>query len=183
MTDVRKPRARSEGLVIEQLDDELLVYDRTNDRAHCLSGPAARVWQRCDGRSTIEGLGAALELDAATVDRAAQELRLCGLLEGDAAGGLTRREMTLNVAKVGAATAAAPLIISVVAPSPAEASTPTVEQCRAGFTSGCGSCTLSGCCCCGPGGGNTKDCVPTATCGVVNYPAAPTGSICSKTNA
>jgi hypothetical protein len=105
------------------------------------------------------------------------------LLEGDVAGGLTRREMTLNVAKVGAAAAAAPLIISVVAPSPAEAATPTVEQCRAGFTSGCGSCTLSGCCCCGPGGGNTKDCVPTATCGVVNYPSAPTGSTCSKTNA
>lgn len=183
MSAIRKPRARSEGLVVETLDDELLIYDRTNDRAHCLSGPAARVWQSCDGRSSVDALPATLELDAATVDRALQELRSCGLLEGDIeAGGLTRRDLTVRVAKMGAVAAAAPLIVSIAAPSPAEAATPTPEQCRAGFTSGCGSCRLSGCCCCGPANGNTKDCVPTATCGVVAYPLAPIGSNCSKTN-
>ena len=50
-----KPLARKEGLVIQELPDEVLVYDLDRDRAHCLNQTAAFVWQRCDGRtSTVE---------------------------------------------------------------------------------------------------------------------------------
>ncbi|PYS79821.1 MAG: hypothetical protein DMF70_12375, partial [Acidobacteria bacterium] len=50
-----KPLARKEGLVIQELPDEVLVYDLDRDRAHCLNETAAFVWQRCDGRtSTVE---------------------------------------------------------------------------------------------------------------------------------
>ena len=44
------PIARTEGLIVEELDDEVLVYDMDRDRAHCLNSTAARVWKLCDGR-------------------------------------------------------------------------------------------------------------------------------------
>ena len=46
------PRARSEGLVIEELADELLVYDLQRNKAHCLNSTAAKIWKKCNGRST-----------------------------------------------------------------------------------------------------------------------------------
>ncbi|HJZ82776.1 MAG TPA: PqqD family peptide modification chaperone [Pyrinomonadaceae bacterium] len=52
----RLPRARSENLVIRELDDETLVYDMERDEAHCLNQTAALVWQRCDGRTTATRL-------------------------------------------------------------------------------------------------------------------------------
>jgi hypothetical protein len=36
--------------VVEELDGEVLVYDTERDRAHCLNGLAAAVWNACDGR-------------------------------------------------------------------------------------------------------------------------------------
>ena len=45
------PCARSEDLIVEELGEELLVYDMKADRGHCLSPVAARVWRRCDGRT------------------------------------------------------------------------------------------------------------------------------------
>ena len=44
------PKARTDGLVVEELDDEVLVYDMDRDRAHCLNSTAALVWKLCDGR-------------------------------------------------------------------------------------------------------------------------------------
>lgn len=179
------PLARSQGLVIEELNDELLVYDLEADRAHSLSPAAARVWQRCDGETAIGGLSAELDLDAETVSRALEELTTCGLLETatsgtTAASGTTRREMGVRVAKVGAAVATAPLIISVVAPTPAMAV--TLQQCLAQTTEAgnCGNeCHQIGCCCCNGNfvgkDSNFKWCVDTqASC-----TAIPGGKTCA----
>src|SRR5437016_4477048 len=46
------PRARTEGLVVEELTDEVLVYDLQRHKAHCLNLTAAAIWKQCDGRST-----------------------------------------------------------------------------------------------------------------------------------
>jgi hypothetical protein len=46
------PRARTDGLVVKELTDEVLVYDLKRDKAHCLNLAAAAVWKLCDGRST-----------------------------------------------------------------------------------------------------------------------------------
>ena len=162
----RKPLARTTDLIVEELQDELLVYDLESDRGHCLSPAAAAVWRRCDGRTPVEGLSAQVGLDAETVGRALDELTGCGLLEAGAvdADGTTRREITVRLAKAGAAVAAAPLIVSVTAPTPAQAQSPGV--CAAFSGQGCGgACFQAGCCCCEPEGGSTKFCVPdTAFC-------------------
>src|SRR5688572_270515 len=59
MTDRRsehRPLARKEGLLIERLPDEVLVYDLDRKKAHCLNGSAALIWNNCDGKTSIEGI-------------------------------------------------------------------------------------------------------------------------------
>src|ERR1700674_5140529 len=46
------PRMRRERLIIDELPDEVLVYDLDRHKAHCLNQTAALVWQHCDGNST-----------------------------------------------------------------------------------------------------------------------------------
>jgi Coenzyme PQQ synthesis protein D (PqqD) len=170
----RTPLARSKGLVVEELGDELLVYDLETHRAHSLSPEAARVWRRCDGRTPVDGLSAQLGLDADTVERALEELEKSALLdpETQALPGTTRRQLTVRMAKVGTAVAAAPLILSITAPAAHAVMTPpTPEFCAQGQgTTGCGAaCKAFHCCCCCMGTGivpptGNQLCFPTAMC-------------------
>jgi hypothetical protein len=54
------PKARSENLIVEELDGEVLVYDIDRDRAHCLNSTAALVWKLCDGRRTASDIAGEL---------------------------------------------------------------------------------------------------------------------------
>jgi hypothetical protein len=167
------PSARSGDLIVEELGDELLVYDQKTDRGHCLSSTAARVWRRCDGHTRMEDLSAELDLDRNAIARALSELDACELLErapeltvvparGD---GATRRDVATKFVKAGAVAAAAPLIVSVAAPTPAQAQ--TLQFCMQ-FNSdmGCGTCQMAMCCCCTPAGGAGKLCVTADAAGV-----------------
>src|SRR5262249_36168029 len=147
-----------DDLVVEEVGEELLVYDQTNDTAHSLSVAAVRVWKACDGETNVKALVAQLELDDDTVKRALEELDDCNLLDnGDQSDGMTRREATLKTAQVGVGVASAPLIYSILAPMPALAA--TQQYCLGIFSqctqdvggTGCGICHMSGCACCGPG--------------------------------
>jgi hypothetical protein len=183
---VSKPLARTESLVIEDLDDEILIYDQLTARAHCLSGPAAMVWRACDGDLSEDALSASLGLEAEMVGVALAELETNGLLDvGPVAivngNGHTRREFTISTAKVGAAAAAAPMIYSILAPTPAAAATPSVAQCLFYSAKSCNGCTnICGCCCCCEGcptattaGGQAgcKICLPTKMCSVTYFTA------------
>src|SRR5438105_1313109 len=126
------PRARQEDLVIEGLGDETLVYDMRNHKAHCLNRTAALVWERCDGRSTVGEMTAALEEElgvrvrAEIVWVAIEQLNRAQLLTDDmpramAQRGLSRRAV---IQKIGLGAAVAlPLVTSILAPTTAEAST------------------------------------------------------------
>jgi len=155
----QKPLARSDELVVEEVGDELLVYDQTNEYAHSLSVAAARVWRACDGETTVEALRGKLDMDSDTVSRALEELEQCSLLDnGRPQEGITRREATLRTAKLGAAAAGGSLIYTILAPVPAMAAT-QVYCLGLGCTQGCGTCHQAGCACCGPGGNEDKICV------------------------
>src|SRR3954463_10160017 len=93
-----KPLARSTELVVEELADELLVYDLRSDEAHCLGATAARVWRACDGENTVAALETELGLDAASVAKALEDLDRCALLQA-APAGMTRRELNLKLTK------------------------------------------------------------------------------------
>jgi hypothetical protein len=124
------PAARSEGLVVERLRDEVLVYDLEHDEVHHLNPTAAAIFDLADGQTTLDGLAARVTrrigqpVGTGLVDETLAELAAKRLLEAgpypDA--GDSRREVIRKAALVGAgAAAAAPAIKSIVAPTPAQA--------------------------------------------------------------
>ena len=138
------PRARQEGLIVEDLPGEVLVYDCERDKAHCLNQTAALVWKYCDGRTTVTSIAQHLERDLNTnkVDEqmvwyALDQLRKDHLLEQGFVppamlGGLTRRQMvrTLGIA----AMIAVPVVTSIVVPT-AHAATSCISTGQACGTS------------------------------------------------
>jgi hypothetical protein len=151
---MRKPAARTAELLVEEFGDELLVYDQRSDHVHCLNAAVCRVWRACDGKTSVDQLAPGLNLDSELVARALAELEACGLLDSGAAVGVTRREAGARLARMGAAAAAAPLIYSIAAPTPAMAVTPgqctAVGKCIAiaTATSACSAACVSPCACC-----------------------------------
>ena len=127
-----KPQARKEGLVIQELPDEVLVYDLERDRAHCLNETAAFVWQHCDGRTTAEEIARSLgnkvnaSVDEKVVWFAIDQLGRNHLMKNapvapQLMAGLNRREMVRALGL--AAAVAVPVVASIIAPTPAQATT------------------------------------------------------------
>lgn len=128
----RLPRMRQERLIIDEMPDEVLVYDLERHKAHCLNQSAALVWKQCDGRTAPDVIARRLqrELDQVfnedLVWLALRQLNKIHLLE-EPVGlptqlvGMSRREM---VRAMGiAAAVSVPLITSIISPTAVQAST------------------------------------------------------------
>lgn len=57
----RNPIARHNGLVIQELAGEVLVYDMNTNRAHCLNQSASLVWKLCDGLNSVSEIAQQFE--------------------------------------------------------------------------------------------------------------------------
>jgi hypothetical protein len=125
------PRARKDGLVIKELASETLVYDLERDEAHCLNQTAGMVWQLCDGRTTVTKMASLLSeqldthINEDVVWLAMKQLQRFHLIESYdrvAVGTplVSRRNLVLKYAP---AALALPLILSISAPTAAQAST------------------------------------------------------------
>ena len=119
------PVARTESLIVKEVDGETLVYDLKTDKAHCLNETAGRVWKKCDGLNSVSQITEILSREAnSTVDEdlvwlALDQLQRFKLLEEAPAKpvhlfGMTRRQM---VARLGIAAVALPAIVAIVAPT------------------------------------------------------------------
>ena len=153
----RMPRARQQGLIIEDLPGEVLVFDSERDRAHCLNQTAALVWKYCDGKTTVSQMARSLErdLNTANVDErmvtyALEQLSKDHLLvesfvPAAMLSGLTRRQM---VRALGiAAVIAVPVVTSIVVPT-AQAATscsPPGQPCGTSATCCSGLCSGGTC--------------------------------------
>jgi PqqD family protein of HPr-rel-A system len=128
-----RPRARSRELIVRGLADETLVYDRTSHQAHCLNASAGLVLAACDGRTSLEDLVRKLKVElpdlpedaaAGFVELALHQLSEAGLLEDPvsdaAAAAAPSRRAALRVLAAGSML---PVVLSVLAPTPAEAQT------------------------------------------------------------
>ncbi len=123
MHEFSRPQSRTSDLVIQSLPNETLVYDLSTHKAHCLNETASFVWDRCDGKLTVEEIRSLAERQfGQAVDIEFVELALCQLHErdllvvsdADAFPRLGRREA---VKKIGAAAAVTlPVIASLAAP-------------------------------------------------------------------
>ena len=152
-----EPLARKEGLVIQEVAGEVLVYDLDRHRAHCLNSTAAFVWRKCDGKTSIARIAESLgQREGAPINSDIVWIALGQLVRSNlladsqevktrvTARSVSRRKM-IRLLGVGTIVAL-PLITSLVAPTPAQAAT-----C---LPSGA-ACTLPGQCCSGlcQGGG------------------------------
>jgi Coenzyme PQQ synthesis protein D (PqqD) len=123
---------RRERLIIDELPDEVLVYDLDRHRAHCLNHTAALVWKLCDGRTMPRVIARRVQsqLDQPFTEDlvwlALRQLSKIHLLEEFGGlpaqlAGMSRREM---VRAMGiAAAVSVPLITSIMSPTAVQAST------------------------------------------------------------
>jgi hypothetical protein len=122
MTTTPIPKAKTERLIVREIDGETLVYDRGRDAASCLNEFAARVWRECDGETSVAAIAAALGEDERAVWLALHQLTKAQLLTEavafppDLSAAKSRREIGERLG-LGAAA----FVASIVAPMPAQA--------------------------------------------------------------
>ena len=132
-----RPLSRRDGLLTEEVDGEVLVYDKHRELVCRLNRSAAIVWRNCDGDRTVDEL---VELTASElgdfVDRdlvlvALDNLAAHDLIESgyesrdEAEARLSRRRFFKRVGVTGAAAAAIPVVASMVVPTAAAATSMT----------------------------------------------------------
>ncbi len=130
MKNSQFPTARTSDLVVQDVPGEVLVYDLTTNKAHCLNETAAMVWRSCDGRHSVGQIADIISLQAGNnvpedlVWLAIDQLNEINLLESEVKAdfkGQTRREV---IKKVGlAAVIGLPIVASLAAPTNALAAT------------------------------------------------------------
>lgn len=140
------PLARKTGLIIEELPDEVLVYDSERDSALCLNRTVALVWKHCDGKTTHASIAKLIEQELQVsegdeiVSLALDRLEKAHLLAAPPAlrlSGLTRREL---VRRLGVTAAALPVIAMIQTQPSGQIGSCVPLQ---------GNCTFNGDCCSG----------------------------------
>src|SRR5262245_41617721 len=122
---------RAETVHVEQLGDELCIYDWQRKEVHALNPTAARVWQQCDGQTSPEQIAATLvaELNLPNAEELVwltlSKLEKAHLLAEDVVKPARRRVLPRReFLKLGIAVAVLPVVQSIVAPTPVEAQSP-----------------------------------------------------------
>jgi hypothetical protein len=124
-------RLQSANLVLEDVRDELMIYDPERNKAFCLNETAAYVWRHADGKTTVAEMAKRMEEDLKkpandeVVLFALDVLFKDGLLAPATplprtAQGVTRRDM---LQKMGVGAMAIPVVTALfVSPARAHAS-------------------------------------------------------------
>jgi len=119
------PVSRKENLVVQEMDDEVLIYDLIENKAFCLNETSAAIWQSCDGERTVEKImeEAAKSINAPMSEDivwlALEQLATERLVENvkipvSAFAGMSRRDV---IKRVGLGSMAAlPIVASMTAP-------------------------------------------------------------------
>lgn len=152
MKNNKKPIARKNEIVTQNLESETLIYDLKANKALCLNETSMMVWQLCDGTNSVAEISDKMSQRMKTlvsedlVWLALDQLNKDGLLEngqnfGNHFSGLSRRDVIRKVGFVSVI--ALPIISSIVAPSAAmaaSAAAATGQACTpANSNNGCAS--------------------------------------------
>jgi hypothetical protein len=148
MNNSQNPVARREGLVIQEMPEEVLVYDTNTNKAHCLNQTAAFIWKACDGSNSVRDISklVADEFGGAVSDDfvwlAIDQFNKDNLLQEKVESkfeGVSRREV---IRKIGlAAVVALPVVASLAVPNTVLAVGTCVRvQCCAPSTTGGPTC-------------------------------------------
>ncbi|MFN9173350.1 MAG: hypothetical protein ACK58N_02215 [Synechocystis sp.] len=131
------PVARTTNILITEVDNEVMIYDRERDACHCLNPIATKVYYYADGRNTVDDIATFLDQELelsedldirGLVWLALEELEKCHLLKEylreplSDESGMSRRKVLGKTTKFAGAVAIGtlfPMIQSVIAPKPA----------------------------------------------------------------
>lgn len=169
------PMSRQSNLVVQELEKELLIYDLSLNKAFVLNETSAKVYQACDGKTSLDELKRKHQFTDEIIFLALDELQKTNLIAENSDyvspfAGMKRREV---IRKVGLASLIAlPLISSVVAPSALMAASGAPPAAPAGAAGACPSPGSAGC----QAGLTCKSCFGCSAPGV-NAPAC-----CSNSN-
>jgi hypothetical protein len=126
MNNPQFPNARKAGLVVQDVPNEVLVYDLDTNKAHCLNETAALVWKSCDGKTsvtdiaTMVGKQAGAKVSDDLVWLAIDQLNENNLLETEMAPAFAGQSRRDAIKKIGLASVIAlPIVASLVAPKSA----------------------------------------------------------------
>lgn len=129
MINSQNPIARKNGLVVQEVPDEVLVYDMDSNKAHCLNKTAGLVWKSCDGKNTVSDIASIVEASSNSpvsqdlIWLAIDQLNENNLMETAVPptfSGQSRRDV---IKKIGlGAMVALPIVASLAAPQSALAS-------------------------------------------------------------
>jgi hypothetical protein len=120
------PQTRQHDIVIQELENEVLIYDLSKNKAFCLNQTSSIVWLECDGKKSVAEISQTLRkklklnFSEDLVWLALNQFKKDDLLEDNddfitPFDGLNRREI---VKRIGfASLVALPIIVSVIAPS------------------------------------------------------------------
>lgn len=185
------PNARSENIIVQELTDEILVCDTTNNRMLCLNKTAAEVWKMADGTRNIKEISRLLSrkfksnvtedmISFALVELSKKNLLIERMPLSVAFQNLSRREV---IRRVGLASMVAlPLISTLTMPTATRALSAAVpcqgdEECNGGCCDQINSICLppgsSGCFCF-----DDRDCA-SGCCDIDNNICTDDTAICS----
>jgi len=130
MSSTVKPTARKDNIVVQEFDNELLIYDLRANKALCLNPTSAKVWSKCNGLKSIKRIREELERETRSVVTdelvwlALDQLKKQNLIQEEkeipsSFEGLSRREVIRRIG-IGSMVAL-PVIIAMIAPLPAYA--------------------------------------------------------------
>lgn len=129
-SNANRPKAPSDRLVVQELENETLIYSLESHKATCLNAFSAQVWRLCDGTRTVDEITQELGLDdsgrdavALTLKKLARADLVMGFTEDAPPSDHTRRAVIHGAL---ALTAAIPVVTTMTIPDAAQA------------TSGCG---------------------------------------------
>ncbi len=124
--NTQNPTARNHGLVVQEMPDEVLVYDLDTNKAHCLNQSAAFVWKSCTGSNSVGDIVREFEASGkgkVTEDfvwLAIDQLSENDLLETTPERRFTEQSRRQVLKTIGlASVVAVPVIASLVAPQKA----------------------------------------------------------------
>ncbi len=115
------PKARKNHLLVHQIDDETVVYDKERKRAHRLNNTATRVWSLLDGNRTTSEIAGDLDVDESVVTLSVDHLASAHLLESGEPLSVSRRKAVLKIASAAAVGFLLPAVTSIAAPFAAQA--------------------------------------------------------------
>lgn len=133
------PTPRAEGLLVQKVVEEAVVYDLESKEAHCLKPLAAFVFEACDGTASVAQISErarsslGVSITEASIADIVCELEQSKLLEVPLlvmdSDGVSRRDMMRRIAFAGAAASVAgSMITTVAAPSALAATTSCTGQ-------------------------------------------------------